>query len=118
VRLAPRGTSLYLHLAFVDFVAAGGEQCRKLFAAEGEGGALAVGGGEDAVDAAALVADLHAQARGDVEAAIDIDAHAVAARIVGGVGGVQPVILLLVGERAVGLDLIAVNPVRTIVADV
>ena len=58
-------------------------------AAEAEVGDLAVGRGDDAVDPAGLVADLDAHARRDVEPAVAVDAHAVGAAVVGGVGHVQ-----------------------------
>ena len=73
---------------------------------------LAVRRGDDAVHAAGLVADLDAHPRGDVEPAVAVDSHAVGAAVVGRVGHVQVVVLLLVRQRAVGLDLVAVDPVR------
>ncbi len=83
-----------------------------------EVGDLAVGRGDDAVDPAGLVADLDAHPGRDVEPAVAVDAHAVGAGVVGGVGDVQVIILLLVGKRAVGLDLVAVDPVGAAVGDV
>ena len=73
---------------------------------------LAVGRRDDAVHAARLIADLQAHARGDVQPAVAVGPHAVGAAVVGRVGHVQVVVLLLVRERAVGLDLVAVDPVR------
>ena len=65
-----------------------------------------------------LVADLNAHPRGDVQPAVAVDAHAVGAAVVGRVGHVQVVVLLLVRQRAVRLDLVAVDPVRAAVGDV
>ena len=99
-------------------IAAGGEERLKIRTAEAEVGDLAVGRGDDAVHAARLVADLDAHPRRDVEAAVAIDADAVGAGVVGRVGHVEVEESLLVGQRAIGLDLIAIDPMTAIIGDV
>lgn len=79
---------------------------------------LPLGGRNDPVHAAGLVAELDAHARGDIEPAVAVDPHAVRAGVVGRVGRVQVVVALLVGERTVGLDLIAVDPVAAAFGDI
>ena len=65
-----------------------------------------------------MVADLDAEARGDVEIAVAVDLEAVGKALVVFVAGVQVEVALFVGERAVGLDDVTVNPVRAVVGDV
>ena len=77
-----------------------------------------LGVGMMAIHPSGLVADLDAETRRDIESSIPIHAHAVRAAVFGRVGHVQPVVALLELERAVGLYLIAVNPVRAAIAHV
>src|SRR5207302_2810718 len=58
-----------LQFALVDAVATGGEEGVKVFAAEAKIGDLAVGRRDDAIHAARLVADLDADAAGDIKPA-------------------------------------------------
>src|SRR6185437_5477404 len=98
--------ALDLQLALEHLVAAGGEQRVEVRAAEAEIRELAVGRGDDAVHPPGLIANLDAHQRGSIEPAVAVHAQPVHAAVVGVVGHVQMVIPLLVGQRAVGLDLI------------
>ncbi len=80
-------------------------------AAEAEVGDLAIGRGDDAVHTAGLVADLDTHARRDIQTAVAVDTNSVGTGGVGGIGRVQMIKSLLVGQCAVGLDLIAIDPV-------
>lgn len=104
--------------SFIDLVVAGGIQRIEILATEDEVGDAAVGGRDDRVHAAGLVADLDAEACGDVEIAVAVDLEAVGKALVVFVAGVQVEVALFVGERAVGLDDVTVNPVRAVVGDV
>src|SRR5580692_2811276 len=106
------------HAAFVDALAAGGVERVEVFAAEAEVGDVAVGGRDDAADAAGGVGDLDAHVGRTVQAAVAVDADAVNAAVVGSVGHVQVEVTLPGPERAVGLDLVAPDPVRTALGDV
>src|SRR5689334_6811535 len=82
VRIAPCWATFYVQLSLEDFVATRRIKCVELFAAEGEGGDFAVGCRQDAVDSPGLVAHLHAEARRDVQPAVDVDAHSISAGII------------------------------------
>src|SRR5262249_17325683 len=81
-------------------------------AAEAEIGNLTVGRWDNAVHAPGLVAHLNAQPRGHIEPAVPVHAHAIGSAVVCAIGHMQVVVALLVGERTVRLDLVAVDPVR------
>ena len=77
-----------------------------------------LGGGDDRVDAAGLVAHLDTEPGGDIDKTIAVHLHAVGETHVFGVGNIQPEAALLVFQRAVGLDLAAIDPVRKIIGDI
>ena len=90
----------------------------KFGAAEAEVGDPAVGRGDDALTRPGWSQTWMPMRRRDIQPAVAVDAHAVGAGVVGGVGRVQVEELLLVRQRAVGLDLVAVDPVAGVVGDV
>ena len=116
-RLEGVGT-LHFYLARENLFVAGNKECIKLLAAKTQVRAFPVWGGDDAVHSAGLIADLDAHARGDIEPTVAIDAQAIGAAVVGRIWHMQVEILLLVGQRAIGLDLVAVNPMRTAVGHI
>jgi len=67
----------------------------------------------DAIDPARLVADLYACQRRDVKTTIGVHRKAARSARIGVVRNMKPVILLLVLKRAVRLNLIAVDSVRS-----
>src|ERR1039458_3352981 len=115
VRFGPGVRVGNVEFAFENLVAARRKNRVELCAAETQIGDASVRCGNDTLHAAGLVADLDAEARGDVKASVAVAAHSARAAVVVPVALVQPVITLLVGERAVGLDDVAINPVRAIV---
>src|SRR5262249_43829982 len=117
-RRRPGICTLHLELAPVDLVAAGREQDIEVLAAEREVRDPSVGGGKDRVDPAGLVADLDAEPRGGVEPSVAVDADAIRPGVVGGVGGMEPVVALLRLERTVRRDPVTVDPVRAVIGDV
>ena len=107
-----------LTLPLVNTIAAGGEEGLKVRPAEAEVGDLAVGRGDDAVDAAGLVADLDAHPRRDIEPAVAVDPHAVGPASSAVSGACRWIKSLLVGQRAVGLDLDSCRPSGWRIGDV
>src|SRR5271156_2962872 len=102
-----RECSLRFQLPEINRISAGGVQNVFIRPAEGEVGDFAVGGWNDADHAASLIADLNADAGGDIQPAVAIDAHTVVGGVVRPIGNVEVVKLLLIGQRSVGLNLIA-----------
>src|SRR5262245_27352576 len=117
-RRVPGVSAFDLQLALIDLVATGGEERIAVFAAEGQIRDSAVRGRNDRVHAPELIANLNAHTRRNIEPPVAVDAHAVGLAAVDRVGHVDPIILLLGFQRAVGLDLITVDPVRTVISDV
>src|SRR5882672_8358792 len=75
-RRVPGVSAFDLQLAFVDLVAAGGEERIAVFAAEGQIRDSAVRSRDDRVHAPGLIADLNAHPRSDIKPPVAINAHA------------------------------------------
>src|SRR5579883_2180352 len=112
VRLLVRIAAADPDIALVHTVAAGGEQRVEVRAAEAKVRNSAVGRGDDAIDAAGLIAHLDAQTRRHVQPTVAVHSDAVCAAVIGSVRHVQMIITLLVRQRTIRLNLITINPDR------
>ena len=114
VHLGPRRKRphcVVLYFAFPDLVAAESEQCVSVLASKTDTDhAAAVGDRENDLCGAIIGSDLNATASGNELPAFDGVAHRLGSGVVIPVGDVQVKEAFLVGERAVVIDLLAVNP--------
>src|ERR1035441_8501712 len=104
--------------ALPNSVSAEGIQRGLVRAAEGDtDDPAAVGYGENDLRRTIVGADLHTATRGDELAAFNGVADTFRAGIVVPISDVQVEELLFIGERAVGLDLVAIDPLRVALGD-
>ena len=61
---------------------------------------------------------LDAHTRADIQDTVPAGGDSVGATVVGRVGNVQPMEMLPIGQRAVGIDLVAVHPARAAVCHI
>ena len=107
-----------LDLAFPNVLHAEGEQRVLLGAADCDAGdSAAIGHGEDDLSGPIVGTDLNPAASGDELAAFERVAERFGVSVVVPVGDVQREESLLVGERAVVVDLVAIDPLRMTFGD-